>query len=154
MFNKLTKTVKKVGKLMEQEIKKENKKDASIKDVLKSVSTTTSHEEMIKRLSKYKNSKQLIEFYSSITSYPFQEALDEYKELGIDIEIIQGNYIIFAEDKLSEEDKKDLLDMVMSEQEDKVAHIPQDYIRIIKSNLTDDEITQLVENKLNKESNK
>lgn len=154
MFNKISGTVKKVGKLMEKELKNDDKKVSNIPDVLKIVSKTTSHEEMVKKLSKYKNADELIEFYTPITSYPFQEALDAYKELGIDIQLVKGNYIIFAEDKLTEDDKKDLIEMVMSEEENKTAKIKEDYIRIIKSNLKDDEIKQLVETKLNKESSK
>lgn len=152
MFNKLSDTIKQVGKIMEKELKNDNKKFANIPDVLKTVLRTKAPDELIEKLSKYKNAEELIDFYTPITRYPFYETLKEYQELGVDIHVKDGNYIIFAEDKMSKSDKEDLIEMIMNEEDKKMAKIDEDYIRIIKSNLKDNEIKKLIG--LNKEEDK
>lgn len=144
MFNKISDTIKKAGKIIEQELKKENKKVISIQDVLRIVLRTESPEELKEKLSKYANSKQLLKFYKPIVRYPFYEVLNKYKELGIDIEYIKGNYIVFAENKLSKSEKHDIMDIMSNESKTKKAVIDDDIVRIIRLDLNDDEIIELV----------
>lgn len=146
MFNKISKTIKKTGKLIEKEIQKDRQKTLNIPDALKKVLRTKSEEQMEDVLSKYKNGDELIEFYKPIVRYPFQEALEAYEALGLNITQIKDHYIISGD--ISEEDYGDIIEMLEQEDTNNKAVIDDDIKRIIKSDLTDEEIITLVNTKL------